>query len=203
MKVTTRSGRRYLSLEVCATSRAGVRSAWNPSIGSPMLRLPAMFRTVAAASVFAVGAPVYLPVGAQRLLGYAHHTKWTEADGLPYAAFDRVMRTPDGYLWLAGEGPLVRFDGVRYTTFDGTNIPALASTFTGGMRPRIDRPRRGNVDRPSRWRARAVPRWTFSRRRPCACTRTIRECSPPRMARDASGRWCRRTGDCRSSTAIR
>ena len=48
-----------------------------------------------------------------------------------------MAQTPDGYLWLGGEGPLVRFDGVRFTTFDGTNTPVLAGTGPGGLRPRL------------------------------------------------------------------
>ncbi len=45
------------------------------------------------------------------------------------------MRSPDGYLWLGSNGPLVRFDGVRFTTFDRTNTPALANTMPGGLSP--------------------------------------------------------------------
>src|SRR5689334_12111563 len=93
-----------------------------------MLRLPALRRTLAVAIAVALGAPACSSLGAQRLLAFAHHTKWDEGDGFAYAAMDRVMRSPDGYLWLSGEGPLVRFDGVHFTAFDGTNIPALAST---------------------------------------------------------------------------
>ena len=36
-----------------------------------------------------------------------------------------MTQTPDGYLWLATEEGLVRFDGVRFTVFDKENTPPL------------------------------------------------------------------------------
>ena len=45
-----------------------------------------------------------------------HHTSWTAKDGAPIGT--RTMeQTPDGWLWLGGPGGLVRFDGVRFETF--------------------------------------------------------------------------------------
>jgi len=36
-----------------------------------------------------------------------------------------VLQTRDGYIWLGTEAGLVRFDGVRFTTFDRHNTPTL------------------------------------------------------------------------------
>ncbi len=36
-----------------------------------------------------------------------------------------VAQTSDGYLWLATEEGLVRFDGVKFTVFDKENTPPL------------------------------------------------------------------------------
>lgn len=48
---------------------------------------------------------------------------WDQEDGLPSTRIDSVARTSDGYVWLATYGGLVRFDGVRFTTFNTNSIP--------------------------------------------------------------------------------
>jgi ligand-binding sensor domain-containing protein/signal transduction histidine kinase len=49
---------------------------------------------------------------------------WDLDDGLPSTRVNAVARTPDGYLWLATQRGLVRFDGARFTTVEITNIPS-------------------------------------------------------------------------------
>jgi PAS domain S-box-containing protein len=46
------------------------------------------------------------------------HNIWQAAQGLPQNAVQAIAQTPDGYLWLATQEGLVRFDGVRLTIFD-------------------------------------------------------------------------------------
>ncbi len=43
---------------------------------------------------------------------------WTTADGLPLRAVERVLQTQDGFLWLATQEGLVRFDGYDFDVFD-------------------------------------------------------------------------------------
>lgn len=43
--------------------------------------------------------------------------RWTTDDGLPQNTVNDILQTPDGYLWLATYGGLVRFDGVVFTPF--------------------------------------------------------------------------------------
>lgn len=52
---------------------------------------------------------------------------WTTDNGLPQNIISGICQTPDGYLWLATPDGLVRFDGVRFTTFDKTNTPEINS----------------------------------------------------------------------------
>ena len=52
----------------------------------------------------------------QGLANYALRT-WTQRDGLPGTDVRSIAQTPDGYLWLATDGGLVRFDGVRFIPF--------------------------------------------------------------------------------------
>ncbi|MFP3940020.1 MAG: two-component regulator propeller domain-containing protein [Thermoanaerobaculia bacterium] len=52
--------------------------------------------------------------------------RWTVGDGLPVAGINGLAQTADGHLWLATWDGLVRFDGVRFTSFDATSNPELA-----------------------------------------------------------------------------
>ncbi|HXU21034.1 MAG TPA: two-component regulator propeller domain-containing protein [Verrucomicrobiae bacterium] len=55
------------------------------------------------------------------------HDVWLADSGLPQNSVLAIAQTPDGYLWLGtGEG-VVRFDGIKFTTFDKRNTPGLHS----------------------------------------------------------------------------
>jgi signal transduction histidine kinase/ligand-binding sensor domain-containing protein len=43
---------------------------------------------------------------------------WTTENGLPQNSINHILQTRDGYLWLATNGGLVRFDGARFVVFD-------------------------------------------------------------------------------------
>jgi ligand-binding sensor domain-containing protein/signal transduction histidine kinase len=57
------------------------------------------------------------------------HDVWQVEDGLPQNTVNVIRQTRDGYLWLATEEGLVRFDGVRFTVFDSTNTPEMRAGF--------------------------------------------------------------------------
>ncbi|MEW5976066.1 MAG: two-component regulator propeller domain-containing protein [Acidobacteriota bacterium] len=50
---------------------------------------------------------------------------WDQSFGLPQAIIRTIWQTQDGYVWLGTDGGLVRFDGVRFTTFTRRNTPAI------------------------------------------------------------------------------
>jgi PAS domain S-box-containing protein len=50
---------------------------------------------------------------------------WGTEAGLPQNTILGITQTSDGYLWLATEEGLVRFDGVKFTLFDKENTPPL------------------------------------------------------------------------------
>ncbi|MDQ3256733.1 MAG: histidine kinase [Acidobacteriota bacterium] len=50
---------------------------------------------------------------------------WQVEDGLPQNQIESVLQTRDGYLWLAGNEGLARFDGVRFVVFNRENTAAL------------------------------------------------------------------------------
>ncbi len=52
---------------------------------------------------------------------------WQIQEGLPQSSAAALARTPDGYLWIGTQEGLARFDGVRFTVFDGSNQAAVAN----------------------------------------------------------------------------
>ncbi len=52
---------------------------------------------------------------------------WTADNGLPQNSVRDIVQTHDGYLWLTTFDGLVRFDGVRFTVFNKSNSPGIAS----------------------------------------------------------------------------
>jgi signal transduction histidine kinase/ligand-binding sensor domain-containing protein len=52
---------------------------------------------------------------------------WTADNGLPQNSVREIVQTRDGYLWFTTFDGLVRFDGVRFTVFNKSNSPGLAT----------------------------------------------------------------------------
>jgi ligand-binding sensor domain-containing protein len=63
----------------------------------------------------------------QREVSAFGHTAWLTENGLPQNTVHSVIQTGDGYLWLATEEGLARFDGIKFTIFDKQNTPQLKS----------------------------------------------------------------------------
>ncbi len=53
---------------------------------------------------------------------------WQSESGLPQNKVMAVVQTHDGYLWVGTYSGLARFDGMRFTTFDENNTPAMRSS---------------------------------------------------------------------------
>ena len=58
---------------------------------------------------------------------------WTTDNGLPQNSIRDILQTRDGYLWLATEGGLVRFDGTRFVVFD-KSVPGFRKPRIGALR---------------------------------------------------------------------
>ncbi|MCC5827007.1 diguanylate cyclase [Alkalimonas sp.] len=52
-----------------------------------------------------------------------HQRRWNTVDGMPQVSALSMVQDNDGYLWVATEGGLARFDGYRFTVFDGQSSP--------------------------------------------------------------------------------
>jgi len=51
--------------------------------------------------------------------------RWSTDNGLPQNSVNAITQTPDGFLWLATEEGVVRFDGKNFTIFTIANTPGL------------------------------------------------------------------------------
>jgi ligand-binding sensor domain-containing protein/signal transduction histidine kinase len=58
----------------------------------------------------------------------SHFDSWTTDDGLPQNNINDIIQTSDGYLWLATFNGLVRYDGVRFTTFNSGTTKGIRSS---------------------------------------------------------------------------
>jgi PAS domain S-box-containing protein len=54
-------------------------------------------------------------------------SSWRDTTGLPVDSAGAIAQTRNGYLWIATEHGLVRFDGARFTVFTTANTAALRS----------------------------------------------------------------------------
>jgi signal transduction histidine kinase/CheY-like chemotaxis protein/ligand-binding sensor domain-containing protein len=50
---------------------------------------------------------------------------WQIENGLPQNSVQAILRDHQGYIWLATQGGVARFDGVRFVVFDRSNTPAF------------------------------------------------------------------------------
>jgi signal transduction histidine kinase/CheY-like chemotaxis protein/ligand-binding sensor domain-containing protein len=84
---------------------------------------------VSAAAVAAlwIAAGVASGLDPQKRISQFSYQVWQSEDGLPQNTVQHVQQTRDGYLWIATQEGLVRFDGVRFDVFDKSNTPALKS----------------------------------------------------------------------------
>ncbi len=76
----------------------------------------------------AAGAAPSLPGVQPNVLGDDFiAARWTTSEGLPENSSTAVAQTGDGYIWFGTFNGLVRFDGVKVTTFNPENTPELPS----------------------------------------------------------------------------
>lgn len=61
----------------------------------------------------------------ERAISQYGHRVWTTEQGLPQNSVFAIRQTRDGYLWLATQEGLARFDGQRFTVFNTRNTPEI------------------------------------------------------------------------------
>jgi signal transduction histidine kinase/ligand-binding sensor domain-containing protein/DNA-binding response OmpR family regulator len=53
------------------------------------------------------------------------HTVWSSENGLPQNSIQGLLQTRDGYLWIATQEGLVRFNGMEFKVFDKANTDSI------------------------------------------------------------------------------
>ncbi len=87
------------------------------------------FRGAVNSLVFLLALAALPMLGLDRvseLASYGRQT-WQTESGLPQNTIHAILQTHDGYIWLATEGGLVRFDGLKFQVYDSQNTPKLRS----------------------------------------------------------------------------
>lgn len=99
------------------------RSVW---AGVQLNIMWCIWRTVAGLVCANLCAPPLSALNPDFRISQYLHTAWKSDAGLQ--AVRRLAQTPDGYLWLATRGGLVRFDGYSFSTYRAGPVPGLESS---------------------------------------------------------------------------
>ena len=77
------------------------------------------------AGLLGVTARAASPLDATLRLNQHQALSWQIENGLPQNSVQAILRDHQGYMWLATQGGVARFDGVRFVVFDRSNTPAF------------------------------------------------------------------------------
>ena len=94
--------------------------------------------TIMALIWLAAGIRPLLAVDPSQPLRQYGQQLWQTDNGLPQNAVHAILQTSDGYLWLATDGGLVRFDGVEFTVFDRRSTPQMRSNLIAALAETAD-----------------------------------------------------------------
>jgi signal transduction histidine kinase/ligand-binding sensor domain-containing protein/CheY-like chemotaxis protein/AraC-like DNA-binding protein len=89
-----------------------------------MLRRAGMLAVMAFASASGQSSRAPAPVDSSARWV---HESWTVENGLPVNSINQLIQSRSGYIWAATFDGLVRFDGVRFTTFNSATSDGLPS----------------------------------------------------------------------------
>ena len=74
-----------------------------------------------------LGTPLVFALDDHEDFSHYERQTWQVENGLPQDTINAILQTRDGFLWLATEGGVVRFDGIKFRTYDSENTPQLRS----------------------------------------------------------------------------
>jgi ligand-binding sensor domain-containing protein len=97
-----------------------------------------MLATLVVLILLAAGVRPVLALDPSQPLRQYGQQLWQTENGLPQNAVHAILQTKDGYLWLATDGGLVRFDGVDFTLFDRRSTPQMRSNLIGSLAETAD-----------------------------------------------------------------
>lgn len=106
--------------------RPGARFWLMPQIVAHLCLLAAL---LSATLLCAQGAQAPQTIDSTEAFRIYSHDVWEVEDGLAQDSVQAVTQTSDGYLWLATEKGLVRFDGAGFKVFTRKNTPGLKDNY--------------------------------------------------------------------------
>lgn len=71
------------------------------------------------------GIPLLCLILSTAVFGQYRFDNWTTDNGLPQNGVRQITQSPEGYLWFTTFDGLVRFDGVRFSTFNKSNTKGI------------------------------------------------------------------------------
>lgn len=73
-------------------------------------------------------------LGTRKPLAQFGQQSWQSDSGLPQNTVHAVLQTRDGFVWIATEAGLVRFDGLNFRVYDTENTPQLRSELINDLK---------------------------------------------------------------------
>jgi ligand-binding sensor domain-containing protein len=71
------------------------------------------------------------PLGRRREAAVAvHASQQYQHEGIPQDSVHSITQTPDGYLWIATQEGIARFDGAQFTVFDSRTTNGVVPNLT-------------------------------------------------------------------------
>lgn len=118
------------------TKHAPDAKSRHPGPGHPVLRSSQIGLPTVTFAIVGLMALWCIPATGQALLRTNPFTvvdfskefqvqSWTTERGLPQNTVTCVYQTHDGYIWFGTFDGLVRYDGIKFTVYDGQNTPAF------------------------------------------------------------------------------
>ena len=81
--------------------------------------------TCLALAAFLTGVLPVLALDKTKELNRYGRQTWRTESGLPQNTIHAILQTHDGYLWLATEDGVVRFDGLKFAVFDSAEYSTV------------------------------------------------------------------------------
>ena len=88
-----------------------------------------LLRLLVVCAVFACVVPSARGLDPTKRVSQYVHDVWNTTDGLPQDSVNAMAQTPDGYLWVATQEGLARFDGLNFTTVDAYTTRGTLQNF--------------------------------------------------------------------------
>jgi ligand-binding sensor domain-containing protein/signal transduction histidine kinase len=74
-----------------------------------------------------------IALDSRRALNQYAYQQWQSNSGLPQDSLHAILQSTDGYIWLATDGGLVRFNGINFRIFNTENTSEIRSNIVRGL----------------------------------------------------------------------